>query len=59
MSFWIIIFTSCFYNKYLSCDIKYSSQFFDSRQECEEVNNMHLVPGLCVRSRFDKEPFSK
>jgi hypothetical protein len=57
MSFWIIIFTSCFYNKYLSCDINHSSQFFDSREECEQVSNMYLVPGLCVKTRFELKPF--
>jgi hypothetical protein len=59
MSFWIIIFTSCFYNKFLSCEIDYSNEFYQTRQECEEASNMHLVPGLCVKTRFDLKPIVK
>lgn len=53
MNYWVIIFVSCFYNKYLTCKVNHSDEFYQTKQECEESNKMYLIKGQCVRANFN------
>jgi hypothetical protein len=49
MSYFVIIFMSCTFDKQLWCDINHASQIYDTKLECEEVNQSYLIKGRCVK----------
>ena len=59
MSYWVIIFLTCSYNKYLSCKVQYSNQIYETRSDCEYENGIHLVSGHCVETSLSPDFLDK
>jgi hypothetical protein len=50
MSYWVIIFISCSFNKHLNCKVEYIKEIYETSAECEDQNKMFLIPGQCVET---------
>lgn len=57
MSYFIIVFMSCSFNKYLVCKSDYVRQIYDNRRSCEEANSSFLVRGSCVKVQLTADNF--
>jgi len=54
MSYFVIIFMSCSFNKELLCKLDHANQIYDTKSECEEMNQRYFIKGRCVKVELNQ-----
>ena len=59
MSYWIVVFMSCSFNKYLVCKSDYVRQIYETKRECEQANTSLFVKGSCLKVDLNPDHFGE